>query len=193
MLILGLVLLGGFLGVMYARAYDIHRRTDLKADGCPSGLYNYGVPLGCVPKSTIDRCQSETCPICLSNLTEIEVQHGRQVVTSLRNGEMVWSMDDQGRKILVPIIRIVARPVPINTHLLQITLADGRSLFVSPNHPTADGKKFTQLIVGDKLDGSTVTVVNVKAYSAGFTYDILPKSSTGQYWANGVLVGSTLK
>jgi hypothetical protein len=29
--------------------------------------------------------------------------------------------------------------------------------------------------------------------TASMTFDILPAGSTGTYWANGILVGSTLK
>jgi hypothetical protein len=38
-----------------------------------------------------------------------------------------------------------------------------------------------------------VTQLSWKAYRYSHTYDILPASSSGAYFASGVLVGSTLK
>jgi hypothetical protein len=43
------------------------------------------------------------------------------------------------------------------------------------------------------IDGSRIASVERVAYSGGATYDILPAGATGAYWANGVLLGSTLR
>jgi hypothetical protein len=37
-----------------------------------------------------------------------------------------------------------------------------------------------------------VTVVEHVIYKGGATYDLLPGGSTGLYWANGILLKSTL-
>jgi hypothetical protein len=79
------------------------------------------------------------------------------------------------------------------TQLIDLQLADGRELFVSPNHPTYDGRIMTDLKVGETYDGSTVKSIEFIPYKYQFTYDILPDSQTGNYFANGILVGSTLK
>ena len=43
------------------------------------------------------------------------------------------------------------------------------------------------------LDGAQVTGIERVRYAGTTTYDILPKGSTGIYWANGIPVRSTLK
>jgi len=40
--------------------------------------------------------------------------------------------------------------------------------------------------------GATIASAEVVRYTAGFTFDVLPAGATGTYWANGVLLGSTL-
>ena len=77
--------------------------------------------------------------------------------------------------------------------IVNVTLADGRKISASPGHPTADGRLFGDLRSGDILDGSYITQVDVLLSNQPDTFDLLPSSSTGYYWANGVLIGSTLK
>jgi len=43
------------------------------------------------------------------------------------------------------------------------------------------------------LDGAHVTLVERVTYHGGSTYDLLPSGGTDFYWANGILMGSTLK
>jgi hypothetical protein len=71
-------------------------------------------------------------------------------------------------------------------------LNDGRELYVSGNHPTADGRTMGQLFMGDRLDGSEIDLIEYVPYNGQVTYDILPSSETSFYWANGILVKSTL-
>jgi hypothetical protein len=63
---------------------------------------------------------------------------------------------------------------------------------MSPGHPTADGRTFGELHVGDRLEGGTVSAATIVDYDERFTFDILPDSDTGTYFAGGVHVGSTL-
>jgi hypothetical protein len=48
------------------------------------------------------------------------------------------------------------------------------------------------LAVGDELDGSRVTFWELIAYGGARTYDLLPAGKTGMYWANEILLSSTL-
>jgi hypothetical protein len=75
--------------------------------------------------------------------------------------------------------------------VIRVVLADGRAVVASPGHPTGDGRLVGELNPGDLLDGSRVTTTQSMPY-AGNTWDLLPASSTGEYWANDVLLGSTL-
>jgi hypothetical protein len=76
--------------------------------------------------------------------------------------------------------------------VVRVVLATGSVLEISENHPTADGRTFGDLAVGDALDGIAIIEVSVVSYSHPFTYDILPDSDTGRYFAAGAAVGSTL-
>jgi hypothetical protein len=77
--------------------------------------------------------------------------------------------------------------------MIHVTLSDGRELWVSPGHPTADERTFSDLKVGHILVGTQITRLEQVTYTGTFTFDILSSGSTGFYWANGILVGSTLK
>ena len=65
------------------------------------------------------------------------------------------------------------------------------SLEIRGPHPTLDGRSFADLAVGDMLDGVPIVEVQLVAYHHSFTYDILPASDTGAYFAGGVAIGST--
>jgi hypothetical protein len=65
-------------------------------------------------------------------------------------------------------------------------------LRISPRHPTADGRWFADLAPGDHLGEVAVLAVRVVPYDMEETFDILPASTTGHYFAAGALVGSTL-
>jgi hypothetical protein len=43
------------------------------------------------------------------------------------------------------------------------------------------------------LDGALIISITSEPYHADRTYDLLPAGSTGTYWADGVLLGSTLR
>jgi hypothetical protein len=83
-------------------------------------------------------------------------------------------------------------PVPAAHPVVHLVLSDGRELWASPSHPTADGRLLADLQVNDLLDGARVTSVERLAYGGAATYDILPSGDTGFYWADGILMGSTL-
>jgi hypothetical protein len=83
--------------------------------------------------------------------------------------------------------------VPATHQVIHIQLSDGRELWASPGHPIADGRRLDDLNVGDVLDGANVTVIGTMRYQGTATFDILPSGSTGFYWANEILLGSTLK
>jgi hypothetical protein len=82
--------------------------------------------------------------------------------------------------------------VPANHQVVHVVLSDGRELWASPGHPTAEGKKLGDLKVNDLLDGARVMAVERLTDQDAATYDLLPSGDTGFYWANGILMGSTL-
>lgn len=133
-----------------------------------------------------------SCPICLAASTLIAAPGGPLRVTDIRVGMVVWTRDAGGRRVAEPVIAIGSTPVPAGHLMVHLVLADGRELLVSPGHPTADGRHAGDLRAGETLDGSTITLWELVPYDAGRTYDLLPAGATGHYWANGILMGSTL-
>jgi len=55
-----------------------------------------------------------------------------------------------------------------------------------------DGRALGALAFGDQLDGSTLTLWELIPYAGDRTYDLLPNGPSGAYWANGILLSSTL-
>jgi hypothetical protein len=133
-----------------------------------------------------------TCPICLAAHTQIDTPTGSVAVEELRVGDVVWTMDATGARVAAPILKIARVPVPAKHPMVHVILDDGRELWASPGHPTTTGQALGDLQVGDRLDEVHVTRVERVPYDQPETYDLLPSGETGFYWANGILIGSTL-
>lgn len=134
-----------------------------------------------------------TCPICLAEGTLIDTLAGPFPVQNLRVGMLVWTMDGSGVRVAKPVLRIGKTVVPSTHMVVHLVLMDGRELWVSPAHPTTDGRHMGQLQAGDQLDGSIIRNASLVRYTSYATYDLLPAGGTGFYWANGILLASTLK
>jgi hypothetical protein len=76
--------------------------------------------------------------------------------------------------------------------MLRLALSDGRTLIAAGAHPAADGTYLRQLRTGSATTAPRSSPSNGHPSTAPATYDILPELPTGTYWANGILVGSTL-
>jgi Hint domain-containing protein len=133
------------------------------------------------------------CPICLARGTLIATPSGDRAVESLAIGDVVWTVDATGARVAAPLVAIGSTPVPPTHQVVHLVLSDGRAVDVSPGHPTADGRVVGALLAGDRYDGATLTSAERIAYPGGATFDVLPAGSTGEYWANGVLLASTLR
>ncbi len=130
------------------------------------------------------------CPICLAAGDRIATPNGEVPVAELRPGMLVWTID-AGRRVAAPISVVGHVRAPFGHRVIRVVLADGRAVVASPGHPAGDGRRIGELSPGDPLDGSRVMTTELVPY-IGDTWDLLPASSTGEYWANGVLLGSTL-
>ena len=133
------------------------------------------------------------CPICLARGTRIATPSGDIAVEDLRLGDVVWTLDAAGARIAAPLLETGSTPVPTTHRVVKLRLSDGRAVNVSPGHPTADGRKVGDLVAGDIYDGAVVASAELSPYAGGATFDVLPAGATGVYWANGVLLGSTLR
>ena len=133
-----------------------------------------------------------SCPICLSAGTLIDTPRGPIAVEDLRVGDPVWTANAAGERMVGKLVKLGSMPVPANHQVIHLLLSDGRELWASPGHPTAAGEKVGNLGQNDLLDGARVIAVERLAYAGAATYDLLPSGDTGFYWANGILMGSTL-
>lgn len=157
-------------------------------DSCPPGC-EWWQPLGCIPQGS---CTSSTCPICLSSSTTIDAKQGSVNIKDLRVGMSVWTINKKGKKELQPIVKLSSVEVGRSHRMVHVILDDGRDLFVSPNHPIADGRLVRDLKVGEIYDSTMVRTIELVPYDDTKTYDLLPAGDTGYYFANGILMGSTL-
>ena len=136
-------------------------------------------PMGCAP---LCKCASPDTPIATPT--------GDKPIASLAVGDLVYSAE-QHAVVVVPVVRVNRTPVQAH-EVVRVELANGRMLSISAGHPTADGRTFGDLRAGGRLDGIRIVSASVVPYPFAHTYDILPGSSSGAYYAGGALVGSTL-
>ena len=132
------------------------------------------------------------CPICLAASTLIATPAGAVRVVDMKPGMLVWTATRDGKRVAVAVLEVGSTPVPAGHMMVHLVLADGRELLASPGHRTADGRALGSLAAGDALDGSTIKLWELVPYSGDRTYDLLPAGATGTYWANGILLSSTL-
>jgi hypothetical protein len=131
------------------------------------------------------------CPICAAPDTPIATPDGEQAIASLRVGDLVYSQDHDAI-VVVPLLAVGHTSVTQH-RVVRVTLDDGRVLEISAGHPTADGRTFGDLLAGGKLDAQHwIRSAELVPYTHDATFDILPASSTGTYYAAGALIGSTL-
>jgi len=133
------------------------------------------------------------CPICLAGGVLIDTASGAVPVQDIRAGMRVWTTDAGGRRVVAVVDEVGHVLAPMGHEVVRVVLGDGRIVTASPGHPTADGRTVGELRPGDVLDGSEVVSASLIAYAGAATYDLLPSGPTGTYFANGILLGSTLR
>ena len=135
---------------------------------------------------------SRPCPICLSENTTIDTPNGHVSVKSIHEGDTVWTSDLHGSRQIVKVLKTTKIQVKYH-QMSHIKLDDGRQVYASPNHPLADGRPIGSIVAGDIVDGARVIIAELVPYQGDYTYDILPSGDTRTYWANGILLRSTIR
>jgi hypothetical protein len=187
--------------------YREHKKLSLGVEMTPSGnVYRYVLRVGdnqgekiegtITPYGKITVLKREpsfnTYPICLAEGTLIDAPGGPLPVERLRKGMTVWTADYSGVRVQAAVLETIVTPVPAFFQVVRISLSDGRSVTASQGHPSADLRALGGYRTGDTLDGASVITVELPIYNGGATYDLLPDGPSGLYWANGVLLKSTL-
>ncbi|MBN2192013.1 MAG: hypothetical protein JW751_04295 [Polyangiaceae bacterium] len=137
--------------------------------------------------------QYTTCMmgVCASPDTPIATPTGERPIASLSVGDIVFSVD-RGEVVAVPLRKVSRARARLGHQVVRVVLATGSVLEVSGPHPTADGRTFGELRAGGQLGGVEMVDVEMVPYRHAFTYDILPASDSGTYFAGGALIGSTI-
>src|SRR5688572_24998829 len=97
------------------------------------------------------------CPICLAAGTRIDTPEGPVAVEDLHVGSPVWTMNASGERVPATVSETARVDVPASHQIVRVVLSDGRELWASPGHPTADGRTLGELKIGDFLDGAHIT------------------------------------
>jgi hypothetical protein len=128
---------------------------------------------------------------CASPTTRVATPDGERPISTLRVGDLVYTVD-QGARVARPLVRVHRQPVADHAIVRMVT-TDGAVVEMSPNHPTADHGTFGELGPGDRLGHEhRVGSIELVPFEHDATWDVLPASDTGVYFASGVPVGSTL-
>jgi hypothetical protein len=173
--------------------YTFEIRVQTKGSNNPVELIDGSVRVdGVVTVTSRTPSGMPPCPICLAAATLIATPDGDVAVTNVRPGMLVWTADSEGRRVAARVAEIGSMEVPPGHLMVHLRLADGRELLASPGHRTADGRPLGIVALGDELDGSQITLWELVSYAGARTYDLLPAGATGRYWANGILLSSTL-
>ena len=135
---------------------------------------------------------NKPCPICLSENTYIDTPEGRVSVKDMKEGMAVWTVDNSGLRRRAIVLKTGKTEVNSGHEMIHLVLEGGRELFASPKHPLADDRQIGSISAGDIIDGAKVVSAQRTPYEGKYTYDILPSGETGQYFANGILVRSTI-
>jgi hypothetical protein len=133
------------------------------------------------------------CPICLEAGARIATPYGDVPVALIQPGDVVWTTDADGRRVAAAVETTTRRATPGPHLMLRLVLSDGRGLIVAGAHPSSEGDLLRELRPGRRYDGAVVVSAQWTTSTAPATFDILPAGVTGTYWANGILVGSTLR
>ena len=82
--------------------------------------------------------------MCLAAGTLIATPVGPVPVEDLQAGMLLWTVDAKNHKVAMPVIKTTAVPVPPQHRMIHLVLTNGRELWVSPGHPTADGRTVSE-------------------------------------------------
>jgi hypothetical protein len=132
------------------------------------------------------------CPRCLPPDARIATPGGDAALAELTVGDRVLTLDLDGNRIEARVLAIESRTARVGHTMVRTTLADGRVIMASAEHPVADGRLLGVLRTGDALGDGVIVSVEVVPYDGDRTWDLVVSGPTGLYLADGVALRSTL-
>lgn len=138
---------------------------------------------GCCRCGDDGRCAS----YCRCNGPDVPIAtpDGTRRIADLRAGDRVYSIADNSL-VIVPLTAVRARQAPPSGYV-RVELRDGSSFVTSAVHPLADGRTVAEL----EQQGQVRSLSSAPRPS-DLTYDILPASTSGVYFVEGIVFASTL-
>lgn len=166
------------------------KQTALKKNSPKKKVYIK--PEAKITKIALGVWAGSSCGSCLSPFTLISTPKGQIKVIDLKVGDMVYTQNKAGKKISTPIIEKSKVKVTSLHKMVYLNFNNGSDLIVSPDHPATGTQKIRELFPDETYDQTKISSVSLIDYDHNHTYDILPDGDTGYYWANNILIGSTL-
>lgn len=127
---------------------------------------------------------------CLPQDALIETPMGKRQVNLLKAGDPVFSMDERGRKIIMPLAKVNSVPAGKNHQMTRLDFENGARVMATPGHPMPWHRVVQNVVFSS--DSVRVTARQTVPYYGPATWDILPEGPTGYYFIDGIAVASTL-
>ena len=129
------------------------------------------------------------CYADCSEETLIRTPDGNKKISKIKFGDFVISYGGETVRV-IDLVKIKAK----DRLVVNIELDNKIILEALPDHPLGPSKyKFRDLRTGHEIDGHKIVSIKLVPYKHKYIYDILPQSRTGTYYANDVLIGSSLR
>lgn len=141
---------------------------------------------------SIETREPNPCPVCFSPETPISTPNGEIPINQLQIGNEIYSLDENGKQMIVNIVQKDSMNVGNTHHVLEIEYENGEKIYVSPNHPDAKDIPVMHWKAEEVKDNQIIKQVKVVPYTHTHTYDILPNSKSRAYLVKGVWMKSTL-
>jgi hypothetical protein len=129
---------------------------------------------------------------CLPPETPIATPAGDVAVSELRAGAPVWTLDARGRRVAATVLEVSSVAVDPGHRVVELGLADGRSVTASAGHPALGGQAIDRLSASSPYAGSEIVAITARRYRGLRTHDLRVSGPTGIYFASGVPLESTL-
>lgn len=141
---------------------------------------------------TIFRGNQNLCR-CLPPTACIDAPGGGIELQKLSKGDYIFSLDEQGREIVVPVLDLQRVSVGEEHRLIKLIMSDGGSIVGSAMHPLADGRLLEELESGDMIEGREVKKREWYKNEYSFTMDLLPEGPTAVYRIDGYWYKTTMR